>query len=157
MTPPTAFEMLMAFVVYRSVIRPYDDPTISGSRYHPVGSALNYVARSVRELNEVFYIEEWLTKGAVNAFFKVRVFTAYTDFFLITPIFFMQGMNSHLVNVRKSCVEAIVSFHEVIGDHIYLCLTDLREDQSNLIKHYATKSLKKKASLRNMRETHTFL
>ncbi|RCI04236.1 suppressor of tub2 mutation [Rhizopus stolonifer] len=70
LTPPTAFEMLMAFVVYRSVIRPYDDPTISGSRYHPVGSALNYVARSVRELNEVFYIEEWLTKGAVNAFFK---------------------------------------------------------------------------------------
>ncbi|KAG1158767.1 hypothetical protein G6F37_005496 [Rhizopus arrhizus] len=137
LTPPTAFEMLMAFIVYRSTIAPYDDQTISGNRYHPVGSALTYVARSVRELHDVFYIEEWLTKGAVNAFFK--------------------GMNSPLVSVRKSCVEAIVAFHEIIHDTIYSCLEDLREDQINLIRHYVTKSLKKKASLRNMRETHQFL
>jgi hypothetical protein len=69
----------------------------------------------------------------------------------------MQGMNSPLVSVRKSCVEAIVAFHEIIHDTIYSCLEDLREDQINLIRHYVTKSLKKKASLRNMRETHQFL
>ncbi|KAI9244500.1 clasp N terminal-domain-containing protein [Sporodiniella umbellata] len=137
LTPPTAFEMLMAFVVYRSVINPYEDSTISESRYHPVGTALNYVAKSVRELHDVFYVEEWLAKGAVNAFFK--------------------GMNSNLVNVRKACVEAIVAFHEAIGGDIYTCLADFREDQTNLIKHYVAKSLKKKTTLRNMRESHTFL
>lgn len=71
LTPPTAFEMLMAFVVYRSVIAPYDEHSISGSRYHPVGTAFTYIAKWVKELNDVFYIEEWMAKGAVNAFFKV--------------------------------------------------------------------------------------
>ncbi|CEG73667.1 hypothetical protein RMATCC62417_09001 [Rhizopus microsporus] len=137
LTPPTAFEMLMAFVVYRSVIAPYDEHSISGSRYHPVGTAFTYIAKWVKELNDVFYIEEWMAKGAVNAFFK--------------------GMNSSLVNIRKSCVEAIVALHEVVNDDIYLYLVDLREDQSNLIRHYVAKSLKKKASLRSIREAHQYL
>lgn len=66
-------------------------------------------------------------------------------------------MNSPLVIVRKACVEAIVAFHEMINDEIYVYLTDFREDQTNLVRHYVTKSIKKKASLRNMRETHQFL
>lgn len=66
-------------------------------------------------------------------------------------------MNSSLVNIRKSCVEAIVALHEVVNDDIYLYLVDLREDQSNLIRHYVAKSLKKKASLRSIREAHQYL
>ncbi|KAG1350010.1 hypothetical protein G6F62_003403 [Rhizopus arrhizus] len=136
LSPPTAFEVLMAFIVYRTVVLPYDDNVLT-SKYHPVGSAFTYLTKSVKELNDVFYIEEWLAKGAVNAFFK--------------------GMNSPLLIVRKACVEAIVAFHEMINDEIYVYLTDFREDQTNLIRHYVTKSIKKKASLRNMRETHQFL
>lgn len=64
-------------------------------------------------------------------------------------------MNHPLISIRKSCVEAIVSFHEVMGDDIYLFLGDLREDQLNLIRHYVAKTLKKKASLRNLRDNNS--
>jgi hypothetical protein len=65
-------------------------------------------------------------------------------------------MNHSLINIRKSCVEAIVAFHEVIGDDIYVFLSDLREDQLNLIRHYVAKAVKKKASLRNLRDNGQF-
>ncbi|KAI9279561.1 clasp N terminal-domain-containing protein [Sporodiniella umbellata] len=137
LSTPTAFEVVMAFIIYRSILQPYQDPMLLQSKYHPLGSAFIYAAKLVKELNDLFYIEEWLNKGAVNSFFK--------------------GINSTLIYVRKACVEAIVAFHGVMKDDIYLCLTDLRDDQSNLVRHYAAKSLKKKASARNMRETHPFL
>lgn len=65
-------------------------------------------------------------------------------------------MNHPIINIRKSCVEAIVAFYEVIGDDIYLFLVDLREDQANLLRHYVAKTLKKKASLRNLRDNGQF-
>jgi hypothetical protein len=65
-------------------------------------------------------------------------------------------MNDPLITVRKSCVEAIVSFHDMIGDNLYTYLSDLREDQMNLVRHYVVKSLKKKASLRNLRDNGQF-
>ncbi|KAI8996900.1 clasp N terminal-domain-containing protein [Pilobolus umbonatus] len=130
---PTSFEMLMAFTIYRLIITPLPD---CSTRYHPVGSAFIYLGKWVKELNDTFYIDEWMSKGGVNALFK--------------------GMNHPLVYIRKSCVEAIVAFHEVIGDDMYSFLVDLREDQLNLIKHYASKTLKKKASIRNLRDNNQF-
>lgn len=65
-------------------------------------------------------------------------------------------MNHSMINIRKSCVEAIVSFHEVIGDKMYMYLVDLREDQLSLLKHYVAKALKKKATLRNLRDNGQF-
>lgn len=61
-----------------------------------------------------------------------------------------------MINIRKSCVEAIVSFHEVIGDKMYTYLVDLREDQTSLLKHYVAKALKKKAAIRNLRDNGQF-
>ncbi|CEP12161.1 hypothetical protein [Parasitella parasitica] len=128
LNPPTAFEMLMAFIVYRLLILPCDREW-TDVRYHPVGSAFTYVAKWVKEINETFYIDEWLNKqGGVNAIFK--------------------AVNHSLINIRKSCIDAIVAFHEVIGDDIYLFLADFREDQLNLLKYYVAKSQKKKTSLR---------
>ncbi|CAO3625336.1 unnamed protein product [Mucor hiemalis] len=135
LNPPTAFEMLMAFIIHRLLIAP-DTERSSDIRYHPVGSAFMYVGKWVKEMNDTFYIDEWLGKGGVNAFFK--------------------GMNHPIINIRKSCVEAIVAFYEVIGDDIYLFLVDLREDQANLLRHYVAKALKKKASLRNLRDNGQF-
>lgn len=85
LSPPTAFEVLMAFIIYRSVIVPYEDPVIIKSKYHPVGSAFNYVSKLVKELNDVFYIEEWLNKGAVNAFFKVKSYMNIYVYIYINP------------------------------------------------------------------------
>lgn len=135
LNPPTAFEMLMAFIIHRLLIAP-EVEGLSDVRYHPVGSAFMYVGKWVKEMNDTFYIDEWLGKGGVNAFFK--------------------GMNHSTINIRKSCVEAIVAFYEVIGDDIYLFLVDLREDQVNLLRHYVAKALKKKASLRNPRDNGQF-
>lgn len=70
LTPLTAFEMLMAFIIHRLLISPTVE-TSADVRYHPVGSAFMYLGKWVKEMNEVFYIDEWLNKGGVNAFFKV--------------------------------------------------------------------------------------
>ncbi|OBZ80341.1 hypothetical protein A0J61_11610, partial [Choanephora cucurbitarum] len=68
---PTVFELLMAFVIYRLLIVPFEDYP-ADIRYHPVGSAFMYLGRWVRELKDDFYIDEWLGKGGVNAFFEVK-------------------------------------------------------------------------------------
>ncbi|RCI02771.1 hypothetical protein CU098_011962 [Rhizopus stolonifer] len=135
LNPPTVFEMLMAFIIYRLLISPLEHYS-ADTRYHPVGSAFMYLGKWVKEVNDNFYIDEWLSKGGVNAFFE--------------------GINHPLINIRKSCVEAIVAFQEVMGDDIYVLLADLREDQMNLVKHYVAKALKKKASLRNLRDNGQF-
>lgn len=33
-----------------------------------------YLGKWVKEMNDTFYIDEWLNKGGVNAFFKVVLF-----------------------------------------------------------------------------------
>lgn len=71
LNPPTAFEMLMAFIIYRSFINT-DCEISSEIRYHPLGSAFTYLGKWVKEINDKFYIDEWLGKGGVNAFFKVK-------------------------------------------------------------------------------------
>ncbi|KAI8366943.1 clasp N terminal-domain-containing protein [Choanephora cucurbitarum] len=68
---PTVFELLMAFIIYRLLIVPFEDYPVD-IRYHPVGSAFMYLGRWVRELKDDFYIDEWLGKGGVNAFFEVK-------------------------------------------------------------------------------------
>ncbi|KAI9477955.1 MAG: clasp N terminal-domain-containing protein [Benjaminiella poitrasii] len=123
LSPATTFELLMAYIVYRLVISPMEDIK-EDSRFHPVGSAFMYLSKWVKEINDAFYIDEWLNKGCVNAFFK--------------------GINHPFVHIRKSCVEAMVAFHEVIGDDLYLGLNDLRDDQLSLVRHYVGKSLKRK-------------
>jgi hypothetical protein len=68
--------MLMAFIIHRLLISPSIE--ISNEvRYHPVGSAFMYLGKWVKEMNDTFYIDEWLGKGGVNAFFKVylHIFT----------------------------------------------------------------------------------
>ncbi|KAF1807513.1 clasp N terminal-domain-containing protein [Mucor lusitanicus] len=78
LNPPTAFEMLMAFVIYRLLILPCSEE-LTDVRYHPVGSAFTYLGKWVKEMNETFYIDEWLSKrGGVNAIFKASV-TIATD------------------------------------------------------------------------------
>ncbi|EPB92703.1 hypothetical protein HMPREF1544_00432 [Mucor circinelloides 1006PhL] len=130
LNPPTAFEMLMAFIIYRLLILPCNEE-LTDVRYHPVGSAFTYLGKWVKEMNETFYIDEWLLKrGGVNAIFKAS------------------AINHPLINIRKSCVDAMVAFHEVIGDDLYQFLADFREDQLNLLKYYVAKSQKKKISLR---------
>ncbi|KAI8975170.1 clasp N terminal-domain-containing protein [Mycotypha africana] len=127
LNPPTVFEMLMAYVVYRLVISPSIQLS-ADARYHPVGSAFTYLSKWVKELNDNFYIDEWLTsRGGVNAFFK--------------------GINHPMINVRKSCIEALVAFHNILEDELYMFFTDLREDQMALLKHYVTKASKKKAAI----------
>lgn len=63
--------MLMAFIIHRLLIAP-ELEGLSDVRYHPVGSAFMYVGKWVKEMNDTFYIDEWLGKGGVNAFFKVN-------------------------------------------------------------------------------------
>ncbi|KAI7899135.1 uncharacterized protein BX663DRAFT_522413 [Cokeromyces recurvatus] len=99
LSPSTTFEMLMAFIVYRLVITPFDSIKLDNP-YHPIGLAFIYLSKCVKEINDKFYIDEWLSKGCVNAFFK--------------------GINHPFIHIRKSCVEAIVAFHEVIGENIYI-------------------------------------
>ncbi|KAI9300723.1 clasp N terminal-domain-containing protein [Cunninghamella echinulata] len=98
--------------------------------YHPIGSAFLFLGQSVNKVNNTLFIEEWLTKGGVAVFIK--------------------GLNHQHIQIRKSCVEAIVEFQEILGDDLYLFLGDLRVDQLNLIRHYVNKSIKKKASLRQL-------
>lgn len=98
--------------------------------YHPIGSAFLFLGQSVNKVNNTLFIEEWLTKGGVAVFIK--------------------GLNHTNIQIRKSCVDAIVEFQEILGDDLYLFLGDLRVDQLNLIKHYVNKSMKKKASLRQL-------
>jgi hypothetical protein len=63
--------MLMAFIIHRLIFVPdiYSDLK---TRYHPVGSAFMYLSKWVKEINDTFYIDEWLMKGGVNAFFMVN-------------------------------------------------------------------------------------
>lgn len=74
LNPPTAFEMLMAFIIHRLLISPHIEYS-TDVRYHPVGSAFLYLSKWVKEMNDTFYIDEWLGKGGVNAFFKVQFHT----------------------------------------------------------------------------------
>jgi hypothetical protein len=74
LNPPTAFEMLMAFIIHRLLILPEISAAAVEVRYDPVGSAFMYLGKWVKELmNDTFYIDEWLAKGGVNAFYKVSM------------------------------------------------------------------------------------
>lgn len=79
LNPPTCFEMLMAFIIHRLLISPASAPSAEETnsevyvRYDPVGSAFMYLSKWVKEMNDTFYIDEWLAKGGVNAFFKVSL------------------------------------------------------------------------------------
>ncbi|KAF7730673.1 suppressor of tub2 mutation [Apophysomyces ossiformis] len=129
----TVFEILLSYLIYRLILSPThtnSSDAWSGARYHPIGSAFTYLGKWVKEVNDTNFINDWLSNGGADAFRK--------------------GMNDTVINIRKSCVDAIVSFQEVLGDDMYRFLSDLRVDQINLVRHYAAKSLKKKASLRNL-------
>ncbi|KAI8384234.1 clasp N terminal-domain-containing protein [Radiomyces spectabilis] len=124
----TVFDVLLCYLIYRFVLSPCD--TWNSARYHPIGTAFTYIGKWVKEVNNTFFLDEWLTQGGSMVLRK--------------------GMNDSMIHIRKSCVEAIVAFQEALGDDIYRFLQDLREDQKNLVRHYVAKSVKKKASLRNL-------
>ncbi|KAG0174960.1 suppressor of tub2 mutation [Apophysomyces sp. BC1021] len=133
----TVFEILLSYLIYRLILSPTHTSSSDAwgaSRYHPIGSAFTYLGKWVKEVNDINFINDWLNHGGIETFLK--------------------GMNDPFINIRKSCVEAIVAFQEVLGDDMYRLLGDnLRVDQINLVRHYAAKSLKKKASLRNLSAT----
>ncbi|KAI8096355.1 clasp N terminal-domain-containing protein [Halteromyces radiatus] len=134
--PQTVFDIFLAYLTHRlMILKPpieeeKDDNEKKKERYDPIGSAYTFLGQSVSQVNNTMFVEEWLTRGGVAVFIK--------------------GLNDSQIQVRKSCVYAIVEFQEILGDDLYLFLGDLREDQLNLVKHYVNKSLKKKASLRQL-------
>lgn len=138
--PQTVFEVFLAYLTYQLIILRTPSTTTaqeedinyvaSRPRYDPIASAFMFLGQSVIQVNNTLFIEEWLNRGGVSVFVK--------------------GLNYPQVQVRKSCVNAIVEFQEVLGDDIYLFLSDIRQDQLNLIRHYVHKSVKKKSSLRQL-------
>ncbi|KAI8136876.1 clasp N terminal-domain-containing protein [Fennellomyces sp. T-0311] len=136
MDPHNVFEIMISYLVYRLILSPssFVDEI---SRYHPVGTAFTYMAKSVREVENVIFVDEWLTQGGADVFLK--------------------GVNHPMIHVRKTCVEAIVEFHGVMGDEIYQFLDDLREDQLNLVRHYVARAIKQRAGLNSYGSTPTQL
>ncbi|KAI9013380.1 clasp N terminal-domain-containing protein [Phycomyces nitens] len=126
----TAFELLLSYLIHHLSTVPYDREMWVSVRYPPVGSAFTYLAKWVKEINDGSFVTTWLRRGGAEVFRK--------------------GMNDGLISVRKSCVEAIVAFQDIVGDSVYELLDDLRDDQLNLVKHYVAKSIRKKASIRSM-------
>ncbi|KAI9498131.1 clasp N terminal-domain-containing protein [Zychaea mexicana] len=134
--PQNVFDIMISYLVHRLVIAPSSFADDS-SRYHPVGSAFTYLAKGVKEVEDASFIDEWLTQGGADVFLK--------------------GVNHAMIHVRKSCVEAIVEFHGVMGDDIYRFLEDLREDQLNLVRHYVARAIKQRAGLNSYGSTPTQL
>lgn len=71
----TVFDVLFSYLAHRLILEP-NAPQAAGHggalRYHPVGSAFTYLGRCVKEAVDTFLVEEWLTQGGVNVFFKVN-------------------------------------------------------------------------------------
>jgi hypothetical protein len=85
--------MLMAFIIHRLLISPHIEYS-ADARYHPVGSAFLYLGKWVKEVNDTFYIDEWLGKGGVNAFFKVS--------FHIIKLKHLTGFKSFIIGYQSS-------------------------------------------------------
>ena len=68
--PQNVFDIMISYLVHRLVITPASFPDDS-SRYHPVGSAFTYLAKGVKEVEDAFFIDEWLTRGGADVFLKV--------------------------------------------------------------------------------------
>ncbi|OAD72180.1 hypothetical protein PHYBLDRAFT_159263 [Phycomyces blakesleeanus NRRL 1555(-)] len=126
----TAFELLLSYLIHHLSTCPYDREMWVSVRYPPVGSGFMYLSKWVKEINDGSFVTTWLRRGGAEVFRK--------------------GMNDGLISVRKSCVEAIVAFQDIVGDSVYDLLEDLRDDQLNLVRHYVAKSIRKKASIRSM-------
>ncbi|RUP42689.1 hypothetical protein BC936DRAFT_138222 [Jimgerdemannia flammicorona] len=99
----------------------------SALKYHPVGSAFMYLAKVVKRVPSKRRVEESLLGGGVE------VFTL--------------GINSAKIQLRKSCVDALVAFYQVLGDELYEYLKELREDQISLVNSYAARAAKKAESI----------
>ncbi|KAI9310814.1 clasp N terminal-domain-containing protein [Dichotomocladium elegans] len=133
--PQNAFDVMIAYLVHRLVLAPPTEDQRNTSRYHPVGSAFTYLGKCVKEVGDAFFVDEWLTQGGA--------------------IVFIRGMGHSMIHVRKSCVEAIVEFHSVLGDDIYKFLDDLRGDQLNLVRHYISRTIKQRSSHSSFSSTPT--
>ncbi|CAO3600104.1 unnamed protein product [Absidia cylindrospora] len=133
--PQTVFDVFLAYLTYRLTM---SDNSMAAAeevdnkpRYDPVASAFMFLGQSAGQVNNTLFIEEWLIRGGVAMFIK--------------------GVNHELIQVRKACVHAMVAFQEILGDEFYLFFgSNLRQDQLDLIRHYVHKSIKKKASLRQL-------
>ncbi|KAI8072433.1 clasp N terminal-domain-containing protein [Gongronella butleri] len=126
--PQTIFDVLLAFLGQQllSASSPPEDTT----RHVPIASAFLFLGKAVHLINNTVIVEEWMSQGGAAVLIR--------------------GLNHELIQVRKNGVMAMVEFQEILGDTIYLFLGDLRQDQLNLIKYYANKSVKKKASIRQL-------
>lgn len=57
--------------------------------------------------------------------------------------FLLQGHNHSNVSVRKSCLQATIGIHKVLGDsYIHTYLSMLRTDQMKLLRLYLPKKNK---------------
>ncbi|KAI8369225.1 clasp N terminal-domain-containing protein [Radiomyces spectabilis] len=126
--PETAIEVLWRLMFEQTRKEGTDfDKNTSESRCHPLGVIFTQVGKVASQSSE-HSLQVFLQNGASDVLFT--------------------GYSHPDVSVRKSCVQALVGIHAVLGaDYLKVYLPALRGDQLNLLKHYIARAQSNSATL----------